>query len=438
MAILDPSDFGKFVFPLIIINLVFALVHLGFLPLLIKETLTHKQIQSITWTSFLLGLGLMGLLNAVCFVFSNLSFFKYLQLLSFSIPFYVYYSISLSLYRKEFKFKHLFFYNLTSVLIAGLVSVFLAYEMKDAVALVVKFNLYYIILCVFTFGNIKSFIFQSIDFSPARKLFSYSSPILGNQLISFFSRNIDDWIIGSLLGDKSLGLYNRSYKLLIFPLAQIGSTYNNFSLPFLSKQKDVNSKGGAFLKSSRIISLFFFPLFALLFLISETLVVSLLGGSWIEAIPLIKIFSVLGFSQCIGVIMENFFISVDASKQAYKFNLISQTIIIVSLVVVTIMYRNLLLTALTYCIFSILKIFPYFYLLGRNLNLSLPKILLNLTPNLVASITPLLLLHLITKYQSFNIITLVLLYSVIYLICILLQKKSLSEAKNLIEELFRT
>src|SRR5258708_19343215 len=59
--------------------------------------------------------------------------------------------------------------------------------------------------------------------------------VTGFNFAEFLSRNADSVLIGKYWGEVPLGLYNRAYRLLLFPLQQVTNPMIRVMLPTLSR-----------------------------------------------------------------------------------------------------------------------------------------------------------------------------------------------------------
>ncbi|TGV78522.1 lipopolysaccharide biosynthesis protein, partial [Mesorhizobium sp. M2D.F.Ca.ET.145.01.1.1] len=69
------------------------------------------------------------------------------------------------------------------------------------------------------------------------QLIHFGAGITGFNFANFFARNLDNVLIGKYWGEAQLGLYDRAYKLLLFPLSQITNPLSKVMVPALSRLK---------------------------------------------------------------------------------------------------------------------------------------------------------------------------------------------------------
>ena len=69
----------------------------------------------------------------------------------------------------------------------------------------------------------------------ARQMVRLGAGITGFNVFTFVARNLDNVLIGRVWGDAALGLYDRAYKFLLFPLVQINAPLGRVMLPTLAR-----------------------------------------------------------------------------------------------------------------------------------------------------------------------------------------------------------
>ena len=126
-------------------------------------------------------------------------------------------------------------------------------------------------------------------------LLPFSRNLLGFTVINYAIRNSDNLLVGRLMGATALGLYTRGYSILLYPTRQISSVVGKVMFASLSKlNDDVDRLRRVYLRAVASIALVTFPLMVGLALVSEEFVLGVLGAKWSAAIPIIRIFCLLG------------------------------------------------------------------------------------------------------------------------------------------------
>jgi polysaccharide transporter, PST family len=122
----------------------------------------------------------------------------------------------------------------------------------------------------------------------------FGAGITGFSFANFFARNLDNILIGRYWGGVQLGLYDRAYKLLLFPLTQIANPLSRVMVPALSRiTSEPDRYRTAYLRVLRLTLLVTLPGVAWGTAMADTLIPLALGSQWAGSAP---IFAALGFA----------------------------------------------------------------------------------------------------------------------------------------------
>jgi len=126
------------------------------------------------------------------------------------------------------------------------------------------------------------------------QLINFGAGITGFNFANFFARNLDNVLIGKYWGESQLGLYDRAYKLLLFPLSQITNPLSKVMVPALSRLKDEPDRyRSAYLRVMPLILLVALPGVAFATAMSDVVIPFVLGEQWRQSSG---IFLALGFA----------------------------------------------------------------------------------------------------------------------------------------------
>ena len=127
-----------------------------------------------------------------------------------------------------------------------------------------------------------------------RELLHFGAGLTGFNIANFFARNLGSILIGRYQGNAALGLYDRAYKLLLFPLQQINGPLARVSVPALARLVDEPVRyRNAYLRTVTQALLLSLPGVAFMTAMAGDLIPALLGEKWREVAP---IFAALGFA----------------------------------------------------------------------------------------------------------------------------------------------
>ncbi|HEV8429175.1 MAG TPA: lipopolysaccharide biosynthesis protein [Pyrinomonadaceae bacterium] len=167
-----------------------------------------------------------------------------------------------------------------------------------------------------------------------RSMIRFGGNLTGFTTINYFSRNLDNLLIGRVVGAQQLGLYSRAYQLMALPIDQINEPMGSVAIPSLSRLKDSpESYRRAYLRMLEKIAMLTMPGVILMIITSDWIIHILLGPQWIGAV---RIFVILGTSALFQPIANTtgwLLISQGRTQDLLKWGLISGPIIITSFLI---------------------------------------------------------------------------------------------------------
>jgi polysaccharide transporter, PST family len=127
-----------------------------------------------------------------------------------------------------------------------------------------------------------------------RALLHFGAGLTGFNIANFFARNVGSILIGRYQGNAALGLYDRAYKLLLFPLQQVNGPLQRVTIPALARlTSDPTRYRNAYLRTLGQALLVSLPGVAFMTSMAGDLIPLLLGERWRDVAP---IFAALGFA----------------------------------------------------------------------------------------------------------------------------------------------
>lgn len=151
--------------------------------------------------------------------------------------------------------------------------------------------------------------------------------LTGFDFINYFSRNLDNFLIGRFFGSQQLGLYNRAYSLLLMPLRQINAPISSVAIPALSRLfSEPDRYRLAYLRILEKLVLVTMPGIVFLILTSDWLFLALLGPQWVDAA---RIFSFLGIAGLVQPVLHTtgwLFLTQDRTHHQLRWGFISSGI----------------------------------------------------------------------------------------------------------------
>ncbi len=197
---------------------------------------------------------------------------------------------------------------------------------------------------------------------------SFGLNLTGFSFINFFSRNLDNFLIGKFLGSVPLGFYNLAYRILLFPLTKISSVIGRVMFPSLSAIQDDKSKvRHAYLAATRYIAVITFPLMIGLLVVAPQFIRVIFGTQWERTILLVQILSLVGLTQSIVTTVGWIYQSQGRTDILFRWGIFSTLIVIIAFIIG--LRWNIEGIAIAYAIVGLLLLYPNFAIPFRLINL---------------------------------------------------------------------
>lgn len=152
----------------------------------------------------------------------------------------------------------------------------------------------------------------------------FGGGLTGFNLTNFLARNIDKVLIGRAAGADALGLYDRAYKLLLWPLQQINAPLSRVMVPVLSRLREEEGRyRHAYARTVRQILLVALPGVTFLILTADKLIPTLMGDEWAGAAPIFAWLGLAGLHQPMTSTLGWLFISQQRTGEFARWGLIN-------------------------------------------------------------------------------------------------------------------
>jgi len=298
--LLLPAQFGLFGIASLMLELLEVITETGINIVLIQE---KKDIDDYINTAWIVSI-VRGILIAllivlgtpfICLFFKSLDAAPLLYLMAtvplirgFINPSEVKFQKKLE-FNKEFKFRFAIFSLDT------LVAISLTYITRSPSALIWGLIVGAVSEVVFSFIYTKpkpSFVFE---IEKLKSIVSRGKWMTGAGIFSYLFQHGDDIIVGRLLGQSSLGLYQVAYRISTLPITEVSDTISKVTLPvYVGISEDKTRLKKAYLRMLLGISVLVIPFGLFLFVFAKQATLIVLGENWIEAVPVLKVLAIFG------------------------------------------------------------------------------------------------------------------------------------------------
>ena len=371
--LLKPSDFGLMAMVMVFANLFSFMNDLGLSAAIIqKHDLTEEHLSSAFWLNLLAGIAItavfLALAPLIAMFYSKGVLTPMVMVLSVMFTVSSVGTIQVALFQKRMDFRILAIIEISASILAGATAIVLAALGFGVWSLVSQILLVTFVMAVLAFtlsGWKPKLMFR---WQPVRELLFYSLPVMGDSIAYFFSRNLDNLLIGKFLGSFQLGFYDIAYRILLFPLGNISLVIGRVMFPALSLiQDDKEAVRNAYERATSYISAISFPLMAGLAVLAPQLVRVALGLKWERSIFIIQILSLVGLVQSVTITINWIYLSQARTATLFKFGLFVTAFYAVAFAIG--LQWNIEGVAVSYAIAVSLLIYPAFAIPFRYIDL---------------------------------------------------------------------
>lgn len=162
-------------------------------------------------------------------------------------------------------------------------------------------------------------------------LWSFGANLTGFNALNYWVRNADDFLIGRYVGAGPLGLYSRSYAVMLLPLRRVSGAIGQVMFPALARiSGDVDRSRRIYLKAIGVISMVTFPMMLGLLVVADEFVLGVLGHQWRDAIPILRVFCLVGVLQSVGTTTGWLYQSQGRTDWMFRWGLASGAVTIIA------------------------------------------------------------------------------------------------------------
>ncbi|MFZ1720952.1 MAG: oligosaccharide flippase family protein [Microgenomates group bacterium] len=306
--LLTPTDFGIFSLIAIALGLTESTTQTGINLTILQSKQSIHYFLNTAWViaiarGFLIGI-LMVFLGVLLGNYYDEPSLPALTALAALIPVIKgFINPSIVTLHKELKFFHDSIFRFSLAAAEAILAVLFSFFIGSPVALVLAliFGALFEVAISFSFFVDRP-AFNYIP-SRAKAIFANAKGLSISSALNYVYENIDDFIIGKILGTHTLGLYHNAYALTHKATADIAKITHHATIPILSQIHDDGARlYKAFSKSAGIT--FGFALVASIpfFVWPEFVVLTLLGDQWLGIVPLVPWLAGAGLLHAVSIL----------------------------------------------------------------------------------------------------------------------------------------
>jgi O-antigen/teichoic acid export membrane protein len=367
--LLSPAEFGIVGIVTVFITFFNILSDIGLGSAIVqKQDFTNKDFSDIFKVSVLISIVLaiaFALLSyPIASFYDDKVYIPISRLLAIQVFFSALSIVPKNMLIKTQAFKTIGFIEVASAFLTGSLAIALAYQNFSFYSIVWRSIAYSVLVFALYFANSGLKIQPGISFSGIRGVAKYSSYQFAFNCVNYFSRNLDNILIGKFVGNAGLGLYNQAYQLMMYPVSNLTHVITPVIHPILAKYQ--NNKTVIFqeyIKIVKILAILGFPISVFIYFSSPEIIYIFLGEKWMEVVPILRILSISIWIQMIMSSSGSIYQAAGRTDLLFISGLLCGAIMIVSILFGVLYFKSLEQTAVLLVIAFYLNFAVIFYVL---------------------------------------------------------------------------
>lgn len=223
--------------------------------------------------------------------------------------------------------------SIFSSLFSGIIAIFLA---------LIGWGIYALIYQVII-GALFNFIWNYCQYPLKLKTFKlknifnllglYSLYQIMFNFLNYFTRSLDNLIIGKQFGESDLAYYNKSYYLYVYPNNIFASVLTGVLHPFIRDyKKDINVLYSKYVQIEKMLSVIGVFTMMTFFFCSNEIIIILFGDNWEPAGLCLKCLSICMWTQMMSAVSGSIFLGMERTDQSFKCGIINLLLIVLSII----------------------------------------------------------------------------------------------------------
>ena len=327
---LAPAEIGSYQLALLVIAIGEIFTETGINLMLLKHPKKLTEYLDTAWVvsiirGLLISSAVVALTGAVSRYYQSpaLATFLYVSAL---IPFFRgFINPAIISFQQNLQFGRESALRLGLQLVDILIGAVLAWYLQSAVGLIIGLLVGVMAEVVFSFMLFPQWPNPlRANFALVRRLYQETKYIIGNGILHYLTENLDDLVIGKVLGTAGLGLYHAAYRLASAVTNDFGAIIGQVLYPIYARHHASRTKVGPLVVKASLLALGFYGLVGLpLLLFTQPIVWLLLGNQWLVIVPLVRLLFIAGVIKSFTTSWNPLAILADRLRQHVILNLIT-------------------------------------------------------------------------------------------------------------------
>lgn len=385
-----PADFGLVAMVTVVTGFLEMFKDAGLAMATVQQKqITHEQVSTLFWINCLLGLTIMVMIICVspglCAFYGEPRLFGIAAAISVSSLITSAGIQSLALIRRKMQYLKLASVDIGSSIIGALIGIIFAAR---------GFG-YWALVLMLLGGAIASTAFSlflggwlpgmPVRGAGVRKMLKFGGELTGFNVMNYFARQGDNFLIGRFFGAVDLGIYSKAYGLLLQPISQINAPVSRVVVPLLCRLTEEPERfRRCYCGVLRLIALVTLPSIALASIYSNQIIHFVLGPNW-EAAG--AVFRSLALASAAGVLCNTtgwLYVSLGRSREMMAWGIWSSIIVVISFICG--LPWGIMGVARAYSVCSLVLMLPCFYFATMNSPVSMKDVAVSCFPGILLTV----------------------------------------------------
>ncbi len=371
--ILLPYQFGLYGISLLVLGFLETLTETGINIFLIQEKDKTKEYLNSAWVvsiirGFLIALLIIASSSFVVSFFASPAATYLLYLVALVAVVRGFINPAEINFQKNLQFNKLFIFTSFLFLVDTSVAITLAYLTKSEAAMIWSMVASAGVEVILSFIIFKERPTLAFELEKIKKVIERGKWITSAGVLSYTFQNLDNVVVGKILGTAPLGIYQQAYKISTIPVTEAEQIFNKVTFPIyvnISLERERLRK--AFLRTTLTIIGLVIPVGIFVFVFAREIVLILLGEKWLAAVSVLKILAIFGILKAILNSAYSLFLAVKKQEIVTLVELISIIGLAIPLVPLTMKY-GLVGTGISVIIGGVVSLPVIAYFLFKELN----------------------------------------------------------------------
>ncbi len=389
---LTPEDYGIVAVVSVFTSFFTVLSNMGIGPAVIQnKTLTDDDISNIFSFNFY-----AAIVTALVFAVFSVPLSKFYDnhiyisigcMLAISLFFHTMNVVPHSYLLKQKKFVSIGLRMVVVTVLSYGAAIVLAYFGYKYYALVWQAIIFAMMSFIWNYSVIRVKLKLKFSLSSVKKIFSFSVFQMGYSIINYFSKNLDNLIIGKFIGDSALGYYDKAYKVTLYPQNNLTNVITPALHPILSShQNNMRYIYEKYMRVVRLLSLLGMFIGIYCYFAGSEVIGILFGRQWGASVPCITMLSLSIWAQVITASAQSIFQSAGNTKNMFICGVIT-TLLIAAAISIGVWEKDIVRISLYLTVVFNLNFFiTYYFLIKKTLGMSYIHFLKSFIPDLMIAV----------------------------------------------------